>query len=251
MPFSISYVAIRDALHVSSPSSRSWTRVRRRQREPDRAERRSGVGPAATSDGTVSATAISVPPDSPSDGWGCVPFSLRFPFEGATAFCLRSSRTVFANQTVIRSALFLFGPLTRASIACPWRFRNLEASGGGNSQVGTVPMLCVSRPGFAPAHPPATLACQRFVNERARKDQDRLVPVRKWSYRWPAQIASGRSSQDQSGRPATHLKTVCPKEPVVKSLAHSSDLPPCSDPASQRHSSETSIEIGFSIVLRK
>jgi hypothetical protein len=46
-----------------------------------------------------------------------------------------------------------------------------------------VPMLCVSCPGFAPAHPPAMLACQRFVNERARKDRDRLVPVRKLSRR--------------------------------------------------------------------
>jgi hypothetical protein len=66
-------------------------------------------------------------------------------------------------------------------------------------------------PGFAPARPPATLACRRFVNERARKDQDRLAPVRKWSYRWPAQIASDRSRQDQSGRPATHLKPVARK----------------------------------------
>jgi hypothetical protein len=80
----------------------------------------------------------------------------------------------------------------------------------------TAPPLFGSLPGFAPAHPPATLACQRFVNERARKDQDRLVPVRKWSYRWPAQIASGRSSQDQSGRPATHLKTVVRKDLGVR-----------------------------------
>ena len=70
--------------------------------------------------------------------------------------------------------------------------------------------------GFAPARPPPPLACQRFVNERARKDQDRLVPVRKWSYRWPEAKASARSRHGQSGRPATHLKTVVRKDLWVR-----------------------------------
>src|SRR5918996_5730165 len=63
---------------------------------------------------------------------------------------------------------------------------------------------------------PARVACQRFVNERARKDRDRLVPVRKLPCRRPAQIASGRSTQGQSGRPATHLKTVVRKDSWVR-----------------------------------